>query len=464
MKKPRILLVSYHFYPSPEVGAKRPSETAIHLAGQGYDVTVLRAMEREHLERADPAELSDLKVISVKVPRRLFTAAWIALKGALKGRNRGMPSPAAERVAQSAPGSARRRRSPMAWLHRQLLAYDTLFQGNKRWLLLSVLKLLPRIGFKGFDLVIASGPPMVSYICGWAAAKLAGAKLVLDYRDPWYLHGDPELSTVMLGHPLARFENGLATTCARSSLALVAASPGTRQHILSKFGVAEKDVHVIRNGFDRHAVVTTPPPAGRLDFLYAGSLYWNRNPFPFLEGLKRALGSDEIDRAKVRFRLYGRCEQWNKIPLAPWITANEMQDVVEIFPMISPEELNHVVARSNVMINFAQGQRRQIPAKSYDLMASRRDVLVITELDGDVAELFREARIGTIVEPHDVDGFQKAVRSMYVRHVLGEGSGSVSSTNIDRYSRAAQLQRYGELVAAVLDTPPRHDEAPGKRA
>ena len=464
MNKPRILLISYHFYPSPEVGAKRPSETAIHLAGQGYDVTVLRAREREHIGRVDPAELSGLKLISVKVPRRLFTAAWIRLKSAFKGRNHGMHSSAGGKVAQALPEPGRRRRSPIAWLHRQLLAYDTLFQGNKRWLLLSVLKLLPPIGFRGFDLVIASGPPMVSYICGWAAARLAGAKLVLDYRDPWYLHGDEELSTVMLGHPLARFENGLAKTCARSCVALVAASPGTRQHISSRFGVDEKDVHVIRNGYDRHAIVTTPSPAGRLDFLYAGSLYWNRNPFPFLEGLKRALLRSGVDRARVKFRLYGRCEQWNKVPLAPWIAANGIQDVVEILPMISPEELNHVVADSNVMINFAQGQRRQIPAKSYDLMASRRDVLVITELDGDVADLFREARIGTIVEPNDVDGVEQAVLSMYARHVLGEGGGTVGCTDIDRYSRETQLRLYGELVAAVLDAPPRHQETPGKQA
>jgi glycosyltransferase involved in cell wall biosynthesis len=447
MTRRRILLVSYHFYPSPEVGAKRPSETALHLMRRGYDVTVVRAWERDFATRATQQPLDGLRLIEVRVPPRIFTALWVKLKALLKGK---APANAGMWTTDDARSAAPRGLGPLAWCRRQILAWDTLFQGSKRWLLKAVVKTLFATRGRKFDLVIASGPPMVSYIAGWALAALKGARLILDYRDPWYLHGDPELSTVMLGHPLARFENRLASTCAARCAALIAASPGTKRHILEHFPVSEARVHLLRNGFDVHAVVDTPPEPGRLEMLYAGSLYWNRNPFPFLEALAVVLREGGTSRAAIRCRFVGNCEEWKGQPLRPWIAERRLEDVVEIVAHVSPQELKKLVARSHVLINFAQGQKRQIPAKSYDYIAARRDALVITESDSDVADLFREAGIGSIVEPNDEAGFAAAIRRFCAKHVHGDGGAAQGGADLTRYSRETQVERFAALVSAVL--------------
>src|SRR5690606_30028184 len=143
-------LVSYHFYPSPEVGAKRPSETALHLARIGYDVTVLRAWERDFADRASPQSLDGLRVISVGVPPRVFTALWIKLKRLWKGG-----ATSGDAGMWAAPGAAPGvppRTTLVGWLRRQLLAWDTLFQGNKRWLLKSVAKSMVATRGKKIDL------------------------------------------------------------------------------------------------------------------------------------------------------------------------------------------------------------------------------------------------------------------------------------------------------------------------
>lgn len=449
MKSGSILVVSWHFYPSREVGAKRPSETALYLRSCGYEVTVLRAWDPSFSALMPARDLRELRVLSVTIPKKRITALWIKLKGIL-GRSRRSDKPVgaagdAGSVARTARGV-----TVLGWLRRQLLAYDTLFQGNKRWLLKSVLALAFRFRRGSFDLVVASGPPMVSYICGWMAARILGAKLVLDYRDPWYLHGDEELSTVMLGHPLARFENDLGRKCAEGCAAIVAASPGTKRHILERFGVASEDVHVIRNGFDEHALVEESPPRGRLEILYAGSLYWNRNPFPFLEAMHRVLAAGDVSRNLVRFRLVGNCETWKDVPLAPWLAERGMQDVVEILPFMSPAELSAHLAESNVLVNFAQGQPRQIPAKSYDYIAAKRDVLVIAEDDSDVADLFREAGLGIVVEPEDSAGFEEAIRALYAKHVVAGTEAQAEPVDVERYSRYAQVSRFAALVDEVL--------------
>jgi glycosyltransferase involved in cell wall biosynthesis len=449
MSKGRILLVSFHFYPSPEVGAKRPSETALHLKRIGYEVTVLRAWERQFAGLPVPAGFAELHIVSITVPRRMFTALWIALKRALRITPN---APAANRAGapaaqnRSAPG----RLGPLGWLRRQALAYDTLFQGNKRWLLCSVVRLWLNTRRRRYDLVIASGPPMVSYICGWLASHFAGRKLLLDFRDPWYLHGDKELTTVMLNHPLAKFENGLGKTCVQRSSAIVAASPGTKRHIVESFGVPPDSVQVVRNGFDEHALVGEAPPRGRLELLYTGSLYWNRNPFPFLEALHALSCRSAVDASKVRLRLVGKCERWKDTPLRPWLAERRMETIVEILPYVRPQDLRAIVASSNVLINFAQGQPRQIPAKSYDYLAAGREVLVLAETESDVADLFREAGIGHVVEPDDAAGMARVLEDLYARYVRGEGAKTSPAPAVARYSRAAQLEAFSGIVAKVL--------------
>ena len=448
MTKGRILLVSFHFYPSQEVGAKRPSETAAHLRRIGYDVTVLRAWERQFAALSVPDSLAGLRILSITVPRRMFTAIWIALKRAIRIAR---PAPAASGAGARARSSgAQGKMGPLAWLRRQALAYDTLFQGNKRWLFRSALRLWLHTRRRRYDLVIASGPPMASYICGWLASHFAAPKLLLDFRDPWYLHGDKELTTVMLNHPLARFENGLAKTCVQRCAAIVAASPGTKRHIVESFGMQPDSVQVIRNGFDEHALVGAVPPRGRLELLYTGSLYWNRNPFPFLEALHTLSSAAAVDASKIRLRLVGKCERWKDSPLRPWIAERGMETIVEILPYMKPEDLRAIVASSNVLINFAQGQPRQIPAKSYDYIAAGREVVVLAELHSDVADLFREAGIGHVVEPGDTAGMSRILEDLYSRYVRGTGAEANVAGGVGRYSRAAQLEAFSAVVAKVL--------------
>lgn len=452
MTKGKILVFSFHFYPSSEVGAKRPSETAQRLLQNGYDVTVLSARDKRFDGIEVPEALRQAEIATVRIPRRLITAAWIGLKSVVRRlRRRTDPS-----APQSPGGGGEKQTQKMtlfAWLRRQLLAFDTLFQGNKRWLFRSVLKLMFKTRGRRIDLVIASGPPMVSYIGGWLIARLKGCKLILDYRDPWYLHGDKELTTVMLGHPLANFENRLADRCARDCDALIAASPGTKRHILESFDVPPERVHVVRNGFDPAAVVDRAPPHGRLALLYAGSLYWNRNPFPFLEALEVLLRDPRVDRGLVRCRLAGNCDEWKGVSLHAWIAERDLGDVVEILPFMSAKDLNALVGESNVLINFAQGQPRQIPAKSYECIASRRDILVITENDSDVADLFREAGVGFIVEPGDTAGFADALQALYLKYVDDQAGSLQAQADIEAYSRAAQLEQFLRIVEGVMAAP-----------
>lgn len=448
MSKASILFVSYHFYPSLEVGAKRPSETAAYLQRSGFDVTVLRAIGRTDSKHV---HADDLNVLSVRVPAKRMTAAWKTFKGIVRrDASNGTAMATEPNVAASRSASCSMR--PFRWLRRQVLAYDTLLQGHKLWIFKSAVKLLWLCRRRRFDLIIASGPPGAGYVCGWAASKLAKAPLLLDMRDPWYLHGDKERSddTVVRGHPLTKLEDRIARHCVAQSMAIVAASPGIRSHTAESFAVLGKPIYVIRNGYDELAVVEQPPPHGRLEMLYAGTLYLNRNPFPFLEAVACALRKPSIQKDKIEVRLVGKCESWNGIALQPWLRERGLEGVVRVLPFADAERLRQLVVDSNVLLNFAQGQPRQIPAKSYEYLAAQRDVLVIAERRSDVADLFREAGVGEVVDCNDSALLASIIESLYERHVACYRSPWRANFDAKRYGRAARLAEFASLVEGII--------------
>lgn len=449
MTKPSVLLVSYHFYPSGEVGAKRPSETAAYLAAKGYDVVVVKANSRGQPAVDEWPGFQSLVVVSVTVPRKLLTSLWKSCKSLLRANRGQQPADVAEVPNQSDAEVTSTAGNQVGWLRRQALAFDTLFQGDKLWILKVLLHLVRLRVTRRVDLVIASGPPMCGYICGLAASRLFGAKLVLDFRDPWYLHGDVERKTSSLGHPLANWENSFAQKCISRSSLITVASPGIHRHIDESFDTGASTVKLIRNGFDDAAVVADPAPTGSLQMLYAGSLYWNRNPFPFLSALAEVAGMETVDREAVHFTMVGHCDSWEGREIRPWLARHGLDRMVTILPPVDAVNLAGMTARHNVLINFAQGQPRQIPAKSYEYLAARRDLIVLCDEHGDVAELYREAGIGEIVNFDDISAIKSAILMFYNRYVAQQGGDGPAQIDIARYRRMTQIANFEECLAGI---------------
>ena len=449
MPKPAILLISYHFYPSNLIGAKRPSETAYYLAERGYNVTVIRAVDRIQDNNSEWPGFGSIRMISVRIPRKILTTWWMKLKSIVHGTERtsmliGTAS------SHDIEESNSNRQNAFQWLRRQIVAFDTLFEGEKIWIVKTLGHILLLRHKHEYDFVMSSGPPLASHVCAFIASKILDVPLVLDFRDPWYLHVDKERRSNMFGHPLANWEDSIAQKCVSRSSLMVVASPGARRHIEESFDVDNGRIKLVRNGFDDAACITDPPPNRCLKLLFTGSIYFNRNPFPFLEALGQVSRRTEVDRTVIKFTMIGHCEEWGGEPIQPWLERNDMQDIVRIMLPVNSNELREMIKNSNVLVNFAQGQPRQIPAKSYEYLAARRDTIVLTEENGDVAALYREAGIGHIVNSEDVEAMTAAILSMYEKYVDPGLSPCPDSIDIAPFSRRVQLERLERHLRSVL--------------
>jgi hypothetical protein len=171
------------------------------------------------------------------------------------------------------------------------------------------------------------------------------------------------------------------------------------------------------NGFDEDMLIDTPPPTGRLLLLFAGTIYYRRSPMPLLNALQQLLGTPGVDRSKVRLDLVGHCSTWQSIDLVAWVRENRLEDCVHIRGLIPRREVATLTRNCNVLVNLAQEQKQQIPAKLFEHMASRRVVLLFAESDSDSAVAVA-GRSGVFRLDDDVEQVAAVLRQLYATFCL----------------------------------------------
>lgn len=452
MKKSALIL-SYHFYPSAEIGARRPSELALSLQQAGWQVTAVAAKSRRKI-RADPAlgpKAESLQVIRVTDPPSLeaFLVRWIKK---MLGRDSG--GSGKSELSEPAPHTEPTKASPgrRLWLtcKRYYFSIRHLFGHNKAWATLVFFRLIPVIWTGRYQLIVSSGPPMPSHIVAVAASKLFGSRLVMDMRDPWFL---AEFAPFQYRSKLRdRLDFWMEQVCYRNADLIVCTSPGAARQVSARCPEANSKTRIVFNGYDARPGTANEIPTGQLRLLYAGAIYFNRNPFPLFEALQALVREPQIQRSKIRFDLFGHCAAWQGIEIQPWLEERNLTDLVTLHGPVDQVEIGRQTSNANVLVNFAQGQPHQIPAKTFEQLIAGRETLVISETDSDTAGIIRDSDTGKVVAPDDVEQMKTVLKQLYSRYVEGDSVYTQSAQVLRKYSRESQNNRYIAELEQLLST------------
>ncbi|NKB37613.1 MAG: hypothetical protein GKR93_10650 [Gammaproteobacteria bacterium] len=445
MKIKNILIVSYHFYPGSTVGAKRPSELALKLKESGQNVFVVAA--KTDNEASLKKKVADITVTYVPVPPDLLKM-FAHFVGKIRSRiqkNSGQIETDSKSATQE---------SFLERIKRIIFSILAINESLSLWLLMVFAVVVNHKFRNNIDLIITSGPPMIVNNVGWLMNKIFGTKWVIDLRDP--------LPVLDLIYPDKNFLEPGVKSSIRKSIELyqekqwlnsadsvVTTSPGVVKEITGRHSNFENKLHTVYNGFD----IASPPKQSNdsspvMTFLYAGMLYYNRNPFPLFESLKRLLNDKKIDPNKIQFVFYGKCDYWNSIDIKQWIDENGLSKQVKIHPPVSAEAIHEKIGESDILINFSQGQPLQIPAKTFEYIGSGKKSLVLTEHDSDSATLIRESQSGVIVDVN-TDNIDNVLLNMYIKHFDSEKATDNINPVINNYSRDHQNDVYIELIKSL---------------
>lgn len=434
----RILIVSFHFYPDAAVGARRMSELARYLCQAGYEVVVIAARPDYEDAVVDPAlalDLPGLRRIEVRQLPKLLPAllAWIK-------RLRGV-GPDSSTSGHQGPGELPTRETLLQQLKRLFHSLEQLVDEHKLWAAAAGMRAALLAVRQPFDVVISSGPPMSAHLAVLLARPLLRSRWIMDLRDPWcdQNHGRPDLHSSVS----RRLNRCLERRTLKSADAVTVTTPGYAELLRGRYPGC--DIRLVLNGFDQE-LERSLPPQGRLELIYAGSLYYNRDPLPLLNAISRFLAQPGVDRGRFRFRMFGPVVTWRGIDLNRWLAERGLQDCVSAHLQLPLAEIQRLMRESNVLVSFAQGQPLQIPAKMFECLAACRDLLLIAEPDSDSAWLIRQAGCGQVVAPGDEDGMVTALAGFYDKYVSAPQEAEFNTAKLLAYRRECQNERFVQLL------------------
>ena len=413
----RIVIVSWHFPPSQEIGGKVVWRLAKHLALLGCDVRVLVAPESEIRHRDDKfaeALPPGLRVIPTSVEAGLVGTMlrfYKRLRSSGKAASTSTSSTiAAEPSADSAPRAGRLRE-----FIRGLLAFNY----HLRWIKPAARHLRRTLADEPADLVLSVSPVFQAHLAVLRAhADLKGIPWFIWMHDPSAHYFVARGGLTILGdNPAgryiarrrARWERRAIETADR----LIVTSQGLADAYMELLPRLRKPL-LVPCGFDIEEAYRAPErTSDKLVFVYVGTIYSRQTPRPIIESLARLMRAGLFRPEELEVKFVGRLENEEGRQVLAVARELGLGDVVTASPQVPHAEALRIIGEATVGIAMAELIVTQIPAKMFEYIALRKPVLALA--DGTTLDLVNENRIGYACRRDGLDTALTALISQW-RH------------------------------------------------
>lgn len=256
------------------------------------------------------------------------------------------------------------------------------------------------------DVIYGYHPPLTVAMAAGLAGALRRVPVVLDIQDMW---PDTLRATGMVrSRGVIGFVGAVARRTWRRATRIVVLSPGFRRLLIER-GVEPERITVIRNWADEAAIASeapaTPvlPDDGRFRVLFAGNMGLAQGLDTVLDAA--AIVARQTPRVEIVFlgsgldadRLKARAEQEG--------LAN-----VRFLPRVPMAEVGGYLVAADVLLVHLKADPLfaiTIPSKTQAYMAAGKPVILA--VDGDAADIVKDAGCGLTVPPQDPEALAQAI-------------------------------------------------------
>jgi glycosyltransferase involved in cell wall biosynthesis len=285
------------------------------------------------------------------------------------------------------------------------------------------------------DVLYTTSAPYVSHLAGLALHRMTGIPWVADFRDEWA--ANPHLQAA---------PRALRTLSRRAERAVAASA-----HVVvvgDYFDIAgSRPGHrtTITNGVDPDDLAGLPapdPPPDRFRLTHVGTLYGDQDSAPVIAALRRLLERGELDGSRVELRVVGQVF----LPDG----GLDLPARVSHGGYVSHHEALLEMRRATALLLYVAPSSLAPSGKLYEYLTSERPILCVARPDGLAHRLVADWDAGTVADPRDDEGIERAILELYRRWeqgTLGNPSGARERT-LERFSRRALA---GELASVLTD-------------
>lgn len=370
----KILVISYSYAPSAQVGGKRFTFLTELLARHYPDIQVLTVGTR-HIPLIDNSLPQSGKIHRVG----MFPPYPLKKGGFLKK------------------------------IFKQLWeAYFCLFDPYSGWILPAYLKGLRIVVKEKIDLVIATGPPFAAVAVGLFLNSTTGVKLVVDHRDPWPTENMSFGYGKLTGNRINAF---LERWAAKRAAALVFCSRRMRSNFLGRMAVHTKaSCFVVENGFRRLPdIQPLRLEDDKIVMAYAGNFYGTRNITLISGPLRDIMNEGLISRDNFAFHIFGELKE----PDQKAIREHGLQDIVISHNRVPYEDIIRYLKGADILfLPSGSDVQYAIPFKFFDYLSVQRPVLTVTPPESAMADMMAEIDCGYCAASNCPQSIRSCLRSL----------------------------------------------------
>ncbi len=445
MPRRRLLLVAYCFPPVGGAGVQRPVKWVKYLHRHGWDVTVLTPSNPsvpaiDHsLEREIPADTAFIRAPtwepSYHAKQTIAQAAqpnWWSLPQRCV---RSFVKSVAKRVLQPDP--------QILWYHNAVAAATT------------------RMREVPHDAILATAPPYTNLLVGTKLKQRFQLPLLVDYRDEWDL-SNQYLENAQRDGWSVFVQERMQRHVLRHADAVVATTQASTAHLATRLRTLQSTATAscIYNGFD--ADDFSPPvdntatipskPAGLFRLVYTGTLWNLTSVAPVVTAIEQLHEHLPGLVRKLEFVCVGRKTPEQQAVLNRLAATGCRLMNVDYCDHSSAMAWLHSADALCLLLSDVPGAERVVPAKLFEYLAVRKDVLAVLPR-GEAADLVTRCHPAGAVAPSDTLGI---MQWLVQRLSVGAGSGPADARAIENFSRERQTERLMELLNQLTSSRREH--------
>jgi hypothetical protein len=398
IEQKQALLISYIYYPSTAVGARRIYHIKKYLKKSGIIVTILTTNERKYA-----AIDNDLDTDESRENVHRTTAIGPII----------IPSKRTNETIMF--GLIRRCKYILQEILRTFLFPDE----HIGWLPFAVYKAIRLHKKYKYAYVIASGCPWTNFVVADIVQKVCKIPLVLDYRDPWTVLDDNYYGSKSLLTISKWYETGLL----KRAHTVIVNTQTSRELFLTKYadsisGFADK-IHVVYNGFnyevynDLKSTDKTIPLKFRM--VHTGNFCSGRKLTNLLKAIRNLRNETLISSSNFEFVTYGPLQSGDA----------QLKRVYGIEDLIVEEDFipyySSLKQLRNSTINFmiiGEEHVPMIPAKFFDYLMVERPIFVIGPSESEVKNIIQAFNYGSFCNINDCDDIEANLKMLLQKYLL----------------------------------------------
>ncbi len=423
MKK--VLIITYYWPPSAGSGVQRWVKFAKYLPHYGWD-PIIFTPENPDFSVKDETLLKDISpdLEVLKFP------IWepYQLQRIISGRgSAAKPADALEKKKKGFLDHI------SIWLRGNVLVPDP----RVFWVKPAVRFLTEVIKTNKIDVVITTGPPHSLHLIGEKLKYKTGVKWLADFRDPWSKW--EFLDTLYMTPFIRNIHRKLEKSVLKNADSVITISNTFKKDFEE---LVSRRVNVITNGFDPDDFNTSGnvEPSDKFLISHIGTIDDLRDPRPFLYGIKALAQEMENFANEIEILFVGVVSR----KLISEIESDVILSKIVIFKAyVAHHEVFHLYKKSSVLLLVLANSVNavgNVPGKLFEYMAAEKPIIALGRVDGDSAEIIRNANAGFICDPEDGKGIKDAMEALFNNH---KNLLTKRNESIQKYSRKALT---GDLV------------------